>query len=225
MPSRSLLPDGLVRGTTVQVDRHGRPGWVHLAGPGPAGRPVGGGSWVAAVGVPTLGLAAAAGFGVDLGRLVLVAPPPPGEWATVVATLLDAFDVVVVRPPHRATGRPGAGWRCPPARRPGPGAGLGARAPGPERRAGPRPPTSPSPSRPPRGRASARATATCGPAGPRSRPPAGGATTAPAAPSCGSPAPAARSPAMAARPAARAGARAGSGTRSAGTPTGMSDVA
>jgi hypothetical protein len=94
-----LLPGGLMRGTTVQVS-----GQIEgigstslalalLAGPSAAG------SWAAAVGVPTLGLAAAAGFGVDLGRLVLVAPPPSGEWATVVATLLDAFEVVVARPP------------------------------------------------------------------------------------------------------------------------------
>jgi hypothetical protein len=94
---QSLLPGGLVRGTSVQVS--GRNDGIGstslalalLAGPSAAG------SWAAAVGIPTLGLAAAAGFGVDLGRLVLVAPPPPKEWGTVVATLLDAFDVVVAR--------------------------------------------------------------------------------------------------------------------------------
>jgi hypothetical protein len=59
---------------------------------------------VAAIGVPSLGLAAAAGFGIDLGRLVMVAEPPAGEWATVVATMLDAFDVVVARPPGRRIG-------------------------------------------------------------------------------------------------------------------------
>jgi hypothetical protein len=95
----TLLPGGLVRGTSVQVsgvaDGLGSTSLALalLAGPSAAG------SWVAAVGVPTLGLAAAAGFGVDLGRLVLVAPPPAGEWGTVVATLLDAFEVVVARPP------------------------------------------------------------------------------------------------------------------------------
>ena len=95
----ALLPGGLVRGTSVQVSGVSEGlgstslALALLAGPSAAG------SWAAAVGVPTLGLAAAAGFGVDLGRLVLVAPPPPGEWATVVATLLDAFEVVVARPP------------------------------------------------------------------------------------------------------------------------------
>jgi hypothetical protein len=66
-----------------------------------AAGPSGAGSWVAAIGVPSLGLAAAAGFGVDLGRLVLVTDPPPESWGTVVATMLDAFDVVIARPVGR----------------------------------------------------------------------------------------------------------------------------
>jgi hypothetical protein len=99
-----LLPGGLRRGTTLQV-AGARAGvgstslaLAVLAAPSAAG------SWAAAVGVPTLGLTAAAGFGVDLGRFVLV--PDPGDpggptWATVVAALLDGFDVVVARPPRR----------------------------------------------------------------------------------------------------------------------------
>ena len=96
-----LLPGGLQRGTTVQIAAAGSGigstslALAVLAGPSAAG------SWTAAVGVPALGLAAAAGFGVDLGRLVLVASPPPEQWATVVATLLDAFDVVLARPVRR----------------------------------------------------------------------------------------------------------------------------
>lgn len=99
-PLGPFLPGGLVRGTSVQVTGVGEGSGstslalAVLAGPSAAG------SWAAVVGVPSLGLAAAAGFGVDLGRLVLVAAPAPGEWATVVATLLDGFEVVVVaRPP------------------------------------------------------------------------------------------------------------------------------
>ncbi|HET7720081.1 MAG TPA: hypothetical protein VFK43_08955, partial [Acidimicrobiales bacterium] len=99
-PLVPLLPGGLVRGTSVQIG--GTVGSTSLA-LALLAAPSAGGSWAAAVGVPTLGLAAAAGFGVDLGRLVLVAPPPAGEWATVVATVLDAFEVVVARPP--ASGR------------------------------------------------------------------------------------------------------------------------
>ena len=103
-PLEVLLPTGLRRGTSLQVAgvRDGL-GTTSLAlavlvGPSAAG------SWAAAVGVPSLGLAAAAGFGVDLGRIVLVpdAGDPGGPtWSTVVATLLEAVDVVVVRPPRR----------------------------------------------------------------------------------------------------------------------------
>jgi hypothetical protein len=106
-PLLPLVPGGLVRGTSVQVAGRGEGvGSTSLALALLAG-PSADGSWAAAVGVPTLGLAAAAGFGVDLGRLVLVAPPPAREWGTVVATLLDAFDVVVARPP--LDGRVGPG--------------------------------------------------------------------------------------------------------------------
>lgn len=55
------------------------------------------GGWAAAVGVPSIGLVAAAELGVDLRRLALV--PDPGEqWPTVVAALLDGFDLLIVRP-------------------------------------------------------------------------------------------------------------------------------
>ena len=110
-PLERLLPGGLRRGVAVQVDgaREGvgstSLALALLAGPSAAG------SWAAAVGVPSLGLAAAARYGVDLGRLVLVASPPSEQWGTVVATLLDAFDVVLVRPPAGGRVRPGDGRR------------------------------------------------------------------------------------------------------------------
>lgn len=56
------------------------------------------GSWVVAVGLSELGLAAAAGLGVDLERLVLVDQPPSSSWVKVVATLVEAFDVVLICP-------------------------------------------------------------------------------------------------------------------------------
>lgn len=59
------------------------------------------GSWVAAVGLPALGLAAVAELGLDLERLVLVASPPPERWGAVTAALVDAFDAVLVQPGHR----------------------------------------------------------------------------------------------------------------------------
>jgi hypothetical protein len=54
--------------------------------------------WVAIVGLPDVGLAAAAELGVRLDRLVLVEPPPAGQWAAVVASLVDAFELVAVAP-------------------------------------------------------------------------------------------------------------------------------
>lgn len=67
-----------------------------LAGPSQAGE------WTAVVGAGDFGLEAAAGFGVDLGRMVVV--PRPGEhWLSVTAGLLDVASVVVVRPPAAVT--------------------------------------------------------------------------------------------------------------------------
>lgn len=90
-----LLPGGgLRRGSTVAVAGSTSLGLALLAGPSDAG------SWCAVVGIPSLGLVAAAELGVAVSRLALVAAPG-SEWAAVVAALLDAFDVVMVRPPQR----------------------------------------------------------------------------------------------------------------------------
>jgi hypothetical protein len=64
--------------------------------------PSGDGGWCGVVGLPRFGAEAAAGLGVDLDRLVLV-PDPDREWLNVVAALLDALTLVVVRPPGRVT--------------------------------------------------------------------------------------------------------------------------
>ncbi|MFF0268652.1 hypothetical protein [Kribbella sp. NPDC004536] len=60
------------------------------------------GAWCGVVGVPSFGAEAARGLGVDLERLVLV-PDPGREWLSVVAALVDALTVVVVRPPGEVT--------------------------------------------------------------------------------------------------------------------------
>jgi hypothetical protein len=94
-----LLPErALKRGTTATVVGSGGATSLALAlvAAGSAA-----GSWVAAVGLPALGLAGAGEVGVALERLVLVAEPSPREWATVVAALVDAVDLVLVRPSHR----------------------------------------------------------------------------------------------------------------------------
>src|SRR5262245_52240304 len=56
------------------------------------------GSWCAVVGVPRLGLVAAAEAGLELSRLALVPAPGP-EWAGAVAALVEGVDVVVLATP------------------------------------------------------------------------------------------------------------------------------
>jgi len=99
-----LVPGaGLRRGSTVGVDAlPGVTGATSLALALAAGASQNG-SWVAAVGLGSLGLVAAAELGVALERLVLVADPGrdrgEGErtgWPSVVAALVDGFDVVLV---------------------------------------------------------------------------------------------------------------------------------
>ncbi len=66
------------------------------------------GSWCAGVGLPSLGLAAAAELGVVLEWFPMVASPGratgAGGWGWVVAALVDAFDVVLARPPAHVKG-------------------------------------------------------------------------------------------------------------------------
>lgn len=87
-----LLPEsGLRRGSTVAVEGTTSLALALLAGPSQAG------SWCAVVGAPELGLLAAAEYGIGLDRLALIPRPGPA-WASVVAALIDAFDVVAIRP-------------------------------------------------------------------------------------------------------------------------------
>lgn len=67
-----------------------------MAGPSRAG------SWSAVVGAADFGIEAAAGFGIDLDRTILV-PDPGAQWLNVVAGLIDVATVVVVRPPALVT--------------------------------------------------------------------------------------------------------------------------
>ncbi|HEX6235794.1 MAG TPA: hypothetical protein VFZ68_01300 [Acidimicrobiales bacterium] len=111
-----LLPGaGLRRGATVAVGaRPGVTGATSLALALAAGASQAG-SWVAAVGLGSLGLVAAAELGVSLERLVLVADPGRDRagWASVVAALVDGFDVVLVA----TGGSAGGGLRAGDARR------------------------------------------------------------------------------------------------------------
>ncbi len=90
----SLFPrSGLQRGTVVSLAGSG--GALSLAFAVCAAASAEG-SWLAVVGTERLGLAAVDELGVHLGRLVLVDAPPVDQWGTVVATLVDAFDLVLV---------------------------------------------------------------------------------------------------------------------------------
>jgi len=90
-----LLPGGgLRRGSTVAVSGSTSLALALVATASQAG------SWCAAVGLPSLGLVAAAELGLDLSRLALVASPGPA-WPTVAAALVDALDLVIVAAPRR----------------------------------------------------------------------------------------------------------------------------
>ncbi len=60
------------------------------------------GHWVGVVGVDDPGVVAMGDLGVDL-RRVLFVPRPRGAWAESTADLLDGVDLLVVRPPARAS--------------------------------------------------------------------------------------------------------------------------
>lgn len=97
-PLAALFPDGGVRkGATVAVEP--LVGGCSVALTLAAGVTAGGG-WAAAVGLPSLGLVAAAELGVDLRRLALV-PFPGDQWATVVGAMVDGFDLLMLRAPGR----------------------------------------------------------------------------------------------------------------------------
>ncbi len=107
-----LVPGaGLRRGSTLAIDGPAATS-LALATAAAASQD---GSWVAAVGFPSLGLLAAAELGIALERFVLVASPdtepgPTNEeavWASAVAALVDAFEVVLVHATHRVKARDG----------------------------------------------------------------------------------------------------------------------
>jgi hypothetical protein len=93
----SLLPGGgLKQGAMYSLEQSATLLMALIAGPSRAG------SWCAVVGVPEFGVEAAASFGVDLERLVLV-PNPGDQWLAVTAAIADVMPVVVARPPKRAS--------------------------------------------------------------------------------------------------------------------------
>lgn len=59
------------------------------------------GHWCAVVGMPTLGVEAAAAFGIDLSRLILV-PDPAERWLAATSALAEVVPLIVVHPGSRA---------------------------------------------------------------------------------------------------------------------------
>jgi hypothetical protein len=109
-----LFPVGLRHGSTVVVcarpsvtgdqgspDRPPFPQGARSLALALAATVTAGGSWCAMVGVPDLGILAAAELGVALERLALVPRVPPDQWVTVVGALVDSMAMVLVRPPAR----------------------------------------------------------------------------------------------------------------------------
>ncbi len=93
----SLLPGGaLQRGSVVSVTGMGATSLALALAAGPSVA----GSWVAVVGQPDLGLAAAEEVGIVLERLLVIAPDP-SAWSNTVGALIGAVDVVLVAPRHR----------------------------------------------------------------------------------------------------------------------------
>lgn len=87
-----LLPGGVLRrGSVVSVE--GSTSLV-LALIARASRE---GSWAAIVGLPNIGVVAAARRGIELSRLALV-PHPGAEAATIAAACIDGMDIVVLGP-------------------------------------------------------------------------------------------------------------------------------
>ncbi|MDH6709915.1 hypothetical protein P3T27_006664 [Kitasatospora sp. MAA19] len=96
-PLRPLLPHGgLAKGTVTEA-----PDMSLLlalaAGPATADPH----AWTAVVGLPDLGLAAAAGYGLDLRRLVVADHPGDDHYAEVLTTLAAACPVILAAAPPR----------------------------------------------------------------------------------------------------------------------------
>lgn len=91
-PLADLLPQrGLVRGQAVAC--RGSAAWSLALALGAGATRAG--SWMVVVGLPGFGLQAAAEAGVALERTVVVAAPPPDQWAVTLGAAVDGAEVVL----------------------------------------------------------------------------------------------------------------------------------
>lgn len=100
-----LLPDGgLARGSIIGCRGAAAMSITLAAAAGASAA----GSWLAVVGLPSLGLRAASEVGIALERLVMIGEVPNLDetaWANMTAALIDGFDLVAIRSgPHIRAG-------------------------------------------------------------------------------------------------------------------------
>jgi hypothetical protein len=62
------------------------------------------GGWCGIVGLPSFGFAGARGLGLETDSMIAV-EDPGSRWADVVGAVIEAVDVVLVRPPEHVSGR------------------------------------------------------------------------------------------------------------------------
>lgn len=89
-----LFPRGLRGGAVYALHGSMSAALALLAGPSLAG------SWCGVVGLPDLGVEAAAEWGVRLDRLALVPQISPADWTSVIASLVEVTALVVATPPE-----------------------------------------------------------------------------------------------------------------------------
>ncbi len=94
---RDLLPrGGLARGSVVSVPEFGLLSLALAAGASADG------AWCGLAGIPEAGVLAGVGLGMDPERILLVPELGPA-WPQVVASLIDGCELVLARPPSRAS--------------------------------------------------------------------------------------------------------------------------
>lgn len=91
-----LIPGGLRQGSVYSVTGSTTLAMAMLAAPSADG------AWCGVLGLPHFGTEAAAGWGIDLDRLVLV-PTPGQQWMTVAAAMTDVLGVVVASGPTQVS--------------------------------------------------------------------------------------------------------------------------
>ena len=108
-PLAAVLPrGGLARGSVVSVLGQGATSLLFTLLAGPEA------PWSALVGMPGIGLLAAAEFGIDLDRLVVIPEPGP-DVLQVLSILVDGVDMIAVDASGQGAGRARPGSGCSPA--------------------------------------------------------------------------------------------------------------